>query len=66
MKKTPKRWRLVQDGDGHWYLIRSHELSLFGKWEAAGPYWEGYEGPSFHQFRIDGPQRLTFENPVEE
>lgn len=59
-----RRYRLVEDDDGHWYCIQVGQEKEFDRWEAAGPYWEGYEGFDFNDVRLDGsPSNVTFTNP---
>jgi hypothetical protein len=45
--KSPKRFRLLSDDDGHDYLVELGQENAFAKWLEAGPYWEGYTGPEF-------------------
>jgi len=53
-------FQLIQDDDGHWYVIDVTEEKAFRKWEAAAPYWEGYQGKDFNECRVDGPHRVWF------
>jgi hypothetical protein len=56
----PRFHRLIQDDDGHWYVIPTSAITAFYRWVAAGPYWEGYDGPVFDNSRVDGPQSVAF------
>jgi hypothetical protein len=59
-----KRYRLVQDDDGHWYCIEADQADAFEKWEAAAPYWENYKGPDFTGAAVCGsPSSVTFTRP---
>lgn len=59
------RWRAVEDGEGHWYLIPAERSFEFDTWrQDSDDYRAGIE-PDYAQ-RIDGPHRLTFTEPREE
>lgn len=51
---------LVNDDDGHSYIIRQDETSEFEAWLNAAPYWEGYEGKDFEECAINGTHTLRF------
>ncbi len=55
-------YELIQDDDGHWYVILVSDEKAFAKWLAAGPYWNGYKGKHFDDCRIDGPHRIVFDS----
>jgi hypothetical protein len=65
---APKRFRLNQDQDCHWYLIPDDEklLGLFNELNEAEEGWADDRWQQFEDMRIDGYHRLTFENPAEE
>lgn len=58
-----KLFRLIQDDDGHWYLIRADQGPAFEAWLAAAPYWENYDGPTFESIGCS-PSKVTFTNPT--
>lgn len=60
MAKQSDLHRLVDDDDGHWYVIRVEEEKSFAQWLDAAPYWEGYKGKDFDQCRVDGPHTVQF------
>lgn len=47
------RYRILEDDDGHYYLIEVGQEKAFEKWIDAGPYWEKYEGPEFYSNRLE-------------
>jgi len=65
LNKQSVRFRLVQDDDGHWYLIQADKEEVFNTWVAAGPYWDGYEGEHFEPLG-GSPSNVTFTDPKEE
>lgn len=64
--KNKNHYRLIQDDDCHWYVIRLSEVDAFRKWLDAGPYWEGYEGPRFDDQRVNGPASISFPGYAED
>lgn len=63
---SQKYFRLIQDDDGHWYVIRLSEVESFYQWIAAAPYWEGYEGPRFDDRMVSGPHCVAFPEYTEQ
>lgn len=55
-------YRLIDDDDGHWYVILVSEEKAFQKWLDAGPYWTKYKGKDFNECRVDGPHRVVFDS----
>lgn len=55
----PIRYKVVQDNDAHWYLIKVENEHLF-KQQLKKKNWEFY---SDNFQRIDGPQSITFTYP---
>ena len=56
----PKYKKLIQDNDGHWYIIPSDDNALF----SLQFYWcvnEGEDLPSW-ALRIDGPETVRFQD----
>lgn len=64
--ETERRYRLIQDEDGHWYVIRVDETEKFEAWVAAGPYWDGYVGKDFGDLMVNGPHTVSFPTWSEE
>lgn len=70
---TPTRFSLIQDDDCRWYLVPAEKREEARKYfDAVAAFWndddaEGDEPamPKYIQ-HIDGPHRLTFENPSEQ
>ena len=65
--KTQKRFRIINDDDGHCYLIEPHQTETFEQLLDQGE--EDNYKEFEHQFgdcRIDNPFRLTFIDPKEE
>lgn len=60
MKKNLPMYELIDDDDGHWYVILVSEEPAFAKWLAAAPYWEGYRGKDFNDCRVNGPHAVQF------
>lgn len=52
-------YRLVQDDDGHWYIIRADELAIFNHWEEA-MNGRRHMPANFEPKAIDGPHNLRF------
>lgn len=57
-----EQWHmLVNDEDGHWYVIPAAENDEFECWLSAAPYWEDYCGKDFSDCRIAGhPSNVKF------
>lgn len=49
--------RLIDDDDGHWYVIRVDEKEQFEVWVMGD---ENYGGKDFAGCRVDGPQAIAF------
>jgi hypothetical protein len=58
-----KKYILCQDDDCHWYLIPADKKEEWNEW--LDVVQEGDSLPKYAQ-AVDGPHRLTFENPIEE
>lgn len=63
--ETPKR--LIQDNDGHWYVIPSYVTHAFETWVTAtktgefnGADGEPMDFPPFECMMVDGPHSVTF------
>jgi len=58
MKQTPSQ--LLQDNDGHWYLVPEAKIVKFESALALNPDadegWEAFN--EFEQYRVDGPHRV--------
>ena len=62
-----KRYRFLEDDDGHAYLIHEGQEEEFHEWLAAGPYWEDFKGFDFSESRIGTPiNNFTFTDPKED
>lgn len=59
-----QRWFIDQDDSCHWYLIKVEDKEEFSRLLEEEEY-DAFED-RFCGNRIDGPHRLTFENPLEE
>lgn len=59
-----KRWKLKQDDDCHWYLIKQDDDRLFDALVTSEDECE-FER-IFGGMRTSGPHALTFERPMEE
>jgi hypothetical protein len=60
------RWRLVEDEDGHWYVIPADKERDFDFWvEATQTEQEDKRlGTDFEQYRLPGsPSNITFVDP---
>jgi len=62
------KYCLVQDEDTHWYLIPASRRSDFEKKCEKAYKTENFDKfeKAFGEYRINGPNTLTFENPEEE
>lgn len=59
-KCSPKQMhRIVQDDDGHWYIIKADELQIFNHWEEA-MNGRRHMPADFSPVQIDCPQALRF------
>jgi hypothetical protein len=59
-----QRYRLVQDGDGHSYVIPAELEPVFEKWVEATSNGEEFEGESFEKYSLGGnPANVTFTDP---
>lgn len=61
-------YRLIQDNDCHWYVIRIKQETEFYDWlsnaESDNPKkWEGHD---FDDNRVDGPHRIFFKEWIDE
>lgn len=59
-KCPPKQaFRLIQDNDGHWYIIKAGEVQIFGRWLDA---MEGrrHMPADFSPVRVDRPESVRF------
>lgn len=69
---APKRFRLVQDDDGHFYIIPADAQEKFDLWVAWSGDLDAIDGdqveyPDFDSMRLDGdPSRVTFVDPKED
>lgn len=64
MKKTAERWCLVEDGDGHAYVIPDGQQDVFYKWIEAMENDEEFEGENFEKYSLGGnPSNVTFTDP---
>lgn len=53
--ESERRYVLISDDDGHWYVIPADKQGEAGRYfEAAGAYWSS---PSAHGEEVDEPER---------
>ena len=55
-KKHPSR--LLQDGDGHWYMIPVGIEEVFEAWCSVMEDGSDWFGDDFNELRVDNPHRL--------
>jgi hypothetical protein len=48
--------KLIQDDDGHWYVIPIHLETSFNDWNS----YYGKAAMHFDEYRVDGPHRIIF------
>lgn len=53
-------FRLIQDDDCHWYVIRVDQAAEFHEWEQAMIDCDEWHGHDFNENRIDGPRDVVF------
>lgn len=59
-------YRLIQDEDCHWYVIRTTQEEEFNQWQdamAGAIDWDGFD---FNEVRVNGPHTITFPEWKEE
>lgn len=62
--RLPTRVRIMEDDDGHAYLVPVGREKEFVEWLAHAPYWEGYKGVDCSAWRIGSHLSCyTFGNP---
>jgi hypothetical protein len=55
------RFRLIQDEDSHWYVIRSDQEDEFNEWQDAMSESAPWDGHDFSEDRVGGsPSRVEF------
>lgn len=59
------RYFLDTDDDGHWYLVAANHPGGWRRWKALPRDNPKAWVPPLYARRIDGPEFITFENPLE-
>lgn len=60
-----ERFKLLEDEDGHWYVINVNEEAEFEKWVFATYNDLEWHGKDFQSCEVGGsPSQITFTNPI--
>lgn len=60
------RYRMIQDEECHWYVIRVGQIEEFNQWHDAMAECEKWDGFDFNDVRVNGPHTVTFPEWKEE
>ncbi len=60
--RTMNKFRLIQDDDCHWYVIRADQSDEFYEWEQAQADCVEWSGHDFNENRVNGPQSVVFDD----
>lgn len=60
------RYRMIQDEECHWYVIRVGQVEEFNQWQDAMADCEKWDGFDFNDVRVNGPHTVTFREWKEE
>ncbi len=54
------RYRMIQDEDCHWYVIRTDQVAEFNLWQDAMARCEKWDGFDFSESQVNGPHMVSF------
>lgn len=60
------RYRMIQDEECHWYVIRVGQVEEFNLWQDAMAECEKWDSFDFNDVRVNGPHTVTFPEWKEE
>ena len=56
----PKKFRLIEDNDGHWFVIPAAKEDQFYKWVKAQEEGKSYRGDASQFIEVNGPHNVLF------